>query len=143
MISKTRTAVTITRETRRQVTPGATTLLTRKGALAPLCRETLTCVYPLRVYDSRYNALNPQGRGGSPRRWLTTALFCNALPPLISTNKIYSESLALALSARAGAEVITSSKFSSTSPGKFSSTLVERATRPFPSSKSIITALIG
>ena len=55
----------------------------------------------------------------------------------------YSEALLLALLARASTEAITSSKFSSTSPGKFSKTLVERATRPLPSSKSIITALIG
>ena len=55
----------------------------------------------------------------------------------------YSAVLLAARLARASAESMTSAKFSTTSPGKFSKTLVEIATRPLPSSKSIITALIG
>ncbi len=62
----------------------------------------------------------------SPQRANRTALNLQRL-----TNT-YSETLFLARSARAWADAITSSIFSSISPGKFSRTLVERATRPLP-----------
>ncbi len=63
--------------------------------------------------------------------------------PIAQKVPYYSETLFLARSARASADAMTSSIFSSISPGKFSRTLVERATRPLPSSKSMIIALIG
>jgi hypothetical protein len=70
----------------RQLTPGATTRETRKGALAPLCRETLTFAYPLPseavpteaaprlprlgVYTSHLCSCYPPKSAGSPPHWL-------------------------------------------------------------------------
>jgi hypothetical protein len=70
---------------KRQVTPGATlreaalrastTRLTRKGALAPLCRETLTFAYPLPSEAVPTEvASRLQGGHCARARCLTTAL---------------------------------------------------------------------